>query len=206
MITDRDTALLGRTPGLPDDVFEHDGLITKRHVRATALAHLRPLPGQLLWDVGTGAASIAIEWCRAAEGARAIGLERDAGRAARARRNIARLTEDAVEVVEGPATASLAGLPRPDAVFVGGGLSMPVLEQAMAVLPTGGRIVVHGVTLEAELLCAAARERWGGQLSRVQVEVAEPLATLTGWTPARTVIQWHLVVAAADVSSGEDER
>lgn len=190
MITDRDCSVLGRSPGLPDDVYEHDGLITKRHVRATALAHLRPRPGELLWDIGTGAASIAIEWCRAADGATAIGIERHLDRAARARSNAARLTQDAVRVIDGAAAESLTDLPTPDAVFIGGGLAMEVLEQAMTALRPGGRMVVHGITIESELLCVSAHRRWGGQLSRMHVELAQPLASLTGWTPARTVIQW----------------
>lgn len=191
MIIDRDGALFGCTPGLPDEAFESDGLITKRVVRASALAHLRPLPGQLLWDIGTGAGSIAVEWCRAADGARAIGVERRADRASRALANAERLTpQGAFHLVEGLAGDVLAELPSPDAVFVGGGATMPVLELAMSALHAGGRLVVHGITVEAELLCVAAHERWGGHLSRIQVENAEPLGSLLGWTPYRTVIQW----------------
>ncbi|MCT1458619.1 precorrin-6Y C5,15-methyltransferase (decarboxylating) subunit CbiT [Aestuariimicrobium sp. p3-SID1156] len=193
MIHDPDCTVFGRAPGLPDDLFEHDGLITKRHIRATAVGHLRPLPGQLLWDVGTGAGSIAIEWCRGADGARAIGLERNPTRAGRARANAARLTPaGSLEVREGPAAEALDSLPAPDAVFVGGGLSSAVLDRAVARIRPGGRIVAHGVTVEAELVCAQAHSRWGGQLSRMQVELGEPLGSLQGWTPGRTVIQWFL--------------
>lgn len=191
LITDRDGALLGRSPGLPDDVFDSDGLVTKRVIRAAALAHLRPGPGELLWDIGVGAGSVAIEWCRAADGACAIGVERRADRASRARANAERLTpEGAFTLVEGDAAEVVTGLPRPDAVFVGGGGSIAVLETAVGALGPDGRIVVHGVTLEAELLAAEAHRRWGGQLARMQVETAEPLGRLTGWKPARTVIQW----------------
>ncbi|MFT3889680.1 MAG: precorrin-6Y C5,15-methyltransferase (decarboxylating) subunit CbiT [Arachnia sp.] len=194
MIIDRDGALLGRAPGLPEEAFESDGLITKRVLRASALAHLRPMPGQLLWDVGAGAGSIAIEWCRGAEGARAIGIERRADRAARALANAERLTPaGSFHLIEGAVDDSLADLPAPHAVFVGGGGTMPVLERAMDALLPGGRLVVHGVTVEAELLCVAAHGRWGGQLSRIQVENAEPLGSLLGWKPARTVIQWAFV-------------
>ena len=191
MIVDRDGALLGRTPGLPDEVFASDGLITKRVLRASAIAHLRPLPGQLLWDVGTGAGSIAVEWCRAADGARAIGVERRSDRASRALGNAERLTpEGAFRLVAGDAAEVLGGLPAPDAVFVGGGGTLEVLELAMAALRDGGRLVVHGITVEAELLCVAVHERWGGHLSRIQVENAEPLGSLLGWRPNRTLIQW----------------
>ncbi|WGT46165.1 precorrin-6Y C5,15-methyltransferase (decarboxylating) subunit CbiT [Tessaracoccus lacteus] len=194
MIIDRDQALFGSAPGLPDAAFAHDGLITKRVVRASALAHLRPLPGQLLWDVGTGAGSISVEWCRGADGARAIGIERRAERAERALANADRLTvPGAFTLAEGDAEEMLRELPAPHAVFVGGGGSMTVLEIAHAALPEGGRLVLHGVTIEAEMLAVAAQERWGGELCRIQVETAAPLGGLRGWTPARTVIQWALV-------------
>lgn len=194
MIIDRDLALFGSTPGLPDAAFANDGLITKRIVRASALAHLRPLPGQLLWDVGTGAGSIAVEWCRGAEGASAIGVERKADRASRALSNAERLApEGAFTLVEGAAEEVLADLPAPDAVFVGGGGTLRVLEIAHSRLPIGGRLVLHGVTVEAETLAVTAHATWGGELSRIQVETAAPLGSLLGWTPARTVIQWALV-------------
>ena len=191
MIIDRDGSLLGSTPGLPDEAFESDGLITKRAVRAVALAQLRPLPGQLLWDVGTGAGSIAIEWCRGAQGAKAIGLERRAERAERALRNADRLTRGgSFSIVLGEVADSLPALPAPDAVFVGGGGTMKVLEFAMSALNPGGRLVAHGITLEAEELCVQAQRTWGGQLMRVGVEIAEPLGSLSGWRPLRTVISW----------------
>lgn len=195
MIIDRDCSLYGSAPGLPDEAFESDGLITKRLVRASALAHLRPLPHQLLWDVGVGAGSIAIEWCRGATGARAIGLERRADRAARAVSNADRLTpEGSFSLILGDAQDLVADLPAPDAVFVGGGGTMDLLRAALAVLRPGGRIVVHGITLEAELLCAEAHATWGGQVSRLQVESLEPLGSLLGWKPARTVTQWALAL------------
>ena len=169
MIVDRDAALLGRTPGLPDEVFASDGLITKRVLRASAIAHLRPLPGQLLWDVGTGAGSIAVEWCRAADGARAIGVERRSDRASRALGNAERLTrEGAFRLVEGDAAEVLGGLPTPDAVFVGGGGTLEVLELAMAALRDGGRLVVHGITVEAEPgFGAGPTSAWAFQLSGI---------------------------------------
>lgn len=198
LIEDPDGRLLGGAPGLPDEAFENDGLMTKRHIRSTALAHLRPLPGQLLWDLGIGAGSIAVEWCRAAAGARAIGIEKDEERAARAERNAKRLTAPGViQVVRGLILESLAGLPRPDAIFIGGGGNEEVVERCVENLPPGGRLVAHGVTIEAELLCVAGKNRWGGDLHRVQVETAKPLGRLTGWQPARTVIQWSLQLPAS---------
>lgn len=181
---------LGSTPGLPDEAFEHDGLITKRHQRASAFAFLRPAPDQLLWDVGTGSGAMAIEWCRAAEGAQAIGLERNPERAARARRNIERLAPGRVQVIDGDAADSVAGLPAPDAVFMGGGVGAEVLDACWAVLRVGGRIVAHGVTVETEALLAERYRRHGGSLARLSVEIAEPLGRFLGWTPTRAVTQW----------------
>ena len=177
-------------PGLPDDAFEHDGLITKRHQRATAFAFLRPAAGELLWDVGTGSGAMAIEWCRAAPGARAIGLERNPERAARARRNAERWTPGQVQIIEGAASTTLAALPSPDAVFLGGAVSNEVLDLCWAALRAGGRVVAHGVTLETEALLAEQYRRHGGSLARLSIEIAEPLGRFHGWVPARPVTQW----------------
>lgn len=180
----------GTTPGLPDEAFDHDGLITKRHLRAGAFAYLRPRPGELLWDIGTGSGAMAIEWARAATDARAVGLERRPERAARARANAERLAPGRVLVLEGDALALLPGLPAPDAVFVGGGASDAVLDACWDALGSGGRMVVHGVTLETEALCVERYRAHGGALARLLVEHAEPLGRYLGWTPQRPVIQW----------------
>lgn len=180
----------GTSAGLPDEVFEHDGLITKRHQRAAAFAFLRPAVGELLWDVGAGSGAMAIEWCRAATAARAIGLERNPERAARARRNAARLAPGRVEIIDGNAAELLATLPAPDAVFIGGGVGDGVLEGCWAVLRPGGRIVAHAVTLETEAILAGQYRLRGGSLTRLVIETAEPLGRFLGWVPSRPVIQW----------------
>lgn len=180
----------GTTPGLPDEAFEHDGLITKRHQRASAFAFLRPVAGQLLWDVGAGSGAMAIEWCRAAPQTRAIGLERNPERAARARRNIERMAPGQVEIIDGQAAETLVGLPRPDAIFIGGGVTDGVLAGCWDALAPGGRIVAHGVTLETEALLAEQYRAHGGSLTRLLIETAEPLGRFLGWVPARPVTQW----------------
>lgn len=178
-------------PGLPDDAYDHDGQLTKRDLRASALARLAPRPGELLWDVGAGAGSVGIEWVRAYRSCRAVAVERDPVRAARVRANAARLGVPDLEVVEGVAPGALAELPAPDAIFVGGGASTPgLLERCQGALRPGGRLVVHGVTLETELVLGAAWARHGGELVRLAVETAAPLASFTGWEPSRTVTQW----------------
>ncbi|MQY11049.1 Precorrin-6Y C(5,15)-methyltransferase [decarboxylating] [Streptomyces sp. RB5] len=181
----------GWTPGLPDDLFEHDGQLTKRDLRASALARLAPTPGEHLWDVGAGAGSIGIEWLRTHPACTATAIEADPERAARIARNASRLGVPALHVVHGRAPQALDGLRTPDAVFVGGGATRPgVLDTCLTALRPGGRLVVHGVTLQTERLLADAYGRHGGELTRIAVETAAPVGTFTGWTPARTVTQW----------------
>ncbi len=179
--------------GLSDDAFEHDGQLTKRDLRASALARLGPAPGQLLWDVGAGAGSVGIEWMRAHPTCRTSAVEADPERAARITRNATRLGVPDLQVLQGRAPDALTGLDAPDAIFVGGGATRPgVLDTCLTALRPGGRLVVHGVTLETEQLLAAAHRTHGGELTRIAVETTAPVGTFTGWTPARTVTQWAL--------------
>ncbi|MGV9304691.1 precorrin-6y C5,15-methyltransferase (decarboxylating) subunit CbiE [Nonomuraea sp. NPDC003727] len=178
-------------PGLPDDAFEHDGQLTKREVRAVSLAHLAPLPGRLLWDVGAGAGSIAIEWMRADAGCRAIAVESHPERAARIGRNAAALGVPALRVVTGRAPAALEGLPAPDAVFVGGGATVPgLLEACWQALPPGGRLVANAVTLESESVLTSWYGRNGGDLVRLSVSRAAPIGGFTGWRTMMPVTIW----------------
>ncbi|MEE2055504.1 precorrin-6Y C5,15-methyltransferase (decarboxylating) subunit CbiT, partial [Nocardiopsis tropica] len=186
----------GLVAGLPDDAFEHDGQLTKRDLRASALARLAPSPGQHLWDVGAGAGSVGVEWMRAHPSCTATAVEADAGRAERIGRNADRLGVPGLRVVAGRAPDALEGLAPPDAVFVGGGATRPgVLDACLEALGPGGRLVVHGVTLETERLLADAYRRHGGELIRIAVETAAPIGAFTGWSPARTVTQWSLATS-----------
>lgn len=179
-----------RVPGLPDEAFLHDGQITKRELRALALAVLSPLAGETLWDIGAGAGSVAIEWLRATRGTKAIAIEKNPARAEIARKNAARLGVPGLDVIVGEAPAVLAGLPAPDAAFVGGGVAAEgVLSAAWAALKPGGRLVAHAVTIEGETRLAEAAHAWGGRLTRIGIERAEPLGTRTGFAPARAVTQ-----------------
>jgi precorrin-6Y C5,15-methyltransferase (decarboxylating) len=191
---DAGARVLPLVPGLPDDAFEHDGQVTKRDVRASALARLAPTPGALLWDVGAGAGSVAVEWTRTHPTCRAVAVERDPDRAERVGRNVRSLGVPDVRVVTGAAPDALADLEAPDAVFVGGGATVDgVLDACWAALRPSGRLVVHGVTLETEQLLVAWRGRVGGELVRLLVETAAPLGTFTSWTPARAVTQYSVV-------------
>lgn len=192
-VADSGTVPLPTVPGLPDDAFDDDGQLTKRDVRAATLARLAPLPGQLLWDVGAGAGSIGIEWMRAHPSCRAVAVESRSDRAERITRNAARLGVPGLGVVEGRAPGALAGLPAPDAVFVGGGATVPgLLEDCWAALVPGGRLVANAVTLETEAVLAGWFARLGGELARIGVQRAEPVGTFTGWKPAMPVTIWSV--------------
>lgn len=185
----------GWVAGLPDEAFDHDGQLTKRDLRASALSRLVPVPGQLLWDVGAGAGSVGIEWMRAHPTCRAIAIERNEQRAQRISGNARNLGVPALRVVVGAVPAALADLPAPDAVFIGGGLTaLGVLDACRQALKPGGRLVAHGVTLESETVLAGAYRDHGGELTRIYVEHAAGLGGFTGWTPARAVTQWALTL------------
>jgi precorrin-6B C5,15-methyltransferase / cobalt-precorrin-6B C5,C15-methyltransferase len=186
--------VIARAAGLDDDLFEHDGQITKREVRALTLSSLAPRRGELLWDVGAGAGSVAIEWMLADASLRAIAIEREPQRAARIRRNAAILGVPALHVVEGAAPDALETLPVPDAIFVGGGASDPgVLDKAAVMLPAGGRIVVNAVTLATEALLLERHARLGGDLVRIGLSRAQPMGRERGWRPALPITQWRWV-------------
>lgn len=177
--------------GLPDAVFVSDGLMTKRPLRAFALAMLAPVGGERLWDLGAGTGSIGIEWCRLDEANTAIAVERDPARAARIAVNAERLgAAGRVEVVVADVATALPGLASPNAVFVGGGVSAGVLESSWRVLAAGGRLVAHSVTAESDAVLLGAYRRLGGELTRVGVEVAEPIGRFTGFKPYRSVCAW----------------
>lgn len=181
-------------PGLPDESYEHDGQLTKREIRAVTLSALAPRPGELLWDIGGGAGSIAIEWLRAAPTCRAIAIEQDPARAQRITANAAALGVPALEVVTGSAPAALEGLEPPDVVFVGGGLTTDgVLEAAWAALKPGGRLVANAVTLESQADLVRCREKLGGTLTRLEVARSTEVGRFTGWRPAMPVVQWQVV-------------
>ena len=188
--------VLPRVAGLPDETFASDGNITRREVRAATLAALAPLPGQRLWDVGAGCGSVAVEWMRAHAGNRAIAVEKKPARAALIGRNATALGAPRLEIVQGEAPAALAALDPPDAVFVGGGTSVPgLLDRCWTALPVNGRLVANAVTLEGETALARFRAERGGALCRISVSRAEAVGSFTGWRPAMTVTQYAAVKA-----------
>ena len=188
-----DAALLPRVPGLADDLFQSDGTMTKQEVRAATLAKLMPMRGALLWDIGCGSGSVAIEWMRAARYARAIGIEPRADRRAMAGANALALGAPKLELVEGSVPEALDGLTPPDAIFIGGGLSHDTFNAAWAALRPLGRLVANAVTLESEAVLMDLHTGHGGDLVRLSVCRAEPVGRLTGWRPSMPVTQWSLV-------------
>ena len=171
--------------GLPDTAFRHDGQLTKRDVRAVTLARLAPRPGELLWDVGAGCGSIGIEWMRAHPSCRAIAVESDEGRQAFIEHNRDALGVPGLQLVRGRAPGALAGLPAPDAIFVGGGVTREnVLADCWAALKPGGRLVANAVTLQSELALVQWREQYGGELTRLHIAQASPLGEFDTWRQA----------------------
>lgn len=170
--------------GLPDTYFENDGQLTKREVRAVTLSSLQPGAGELLWDIGAGSGSVGIEWMLAHPANRAIGIERDETRAARAVRNAVALGVPQLDIRKGSAPDALDGLPSPDAIFIGSGSAFrELIDTCWNALKPGGRIVVNSVTLESELGVLAAYHAHGGTLTRFAVERAGPLGKRMTWRP-----------------------
>jgi precorrin-6Y C5,15-methyltransferase (decarboxylating) len=191
-----DAKILHRGFGLPDEAFHHDGQLTKREIRAAALSALGPLSGELLWDVGAGCGSIAIEWLRHDRGLQAVAIERDAVRAAMIRDNAAALGTPNLQLVEGVAPDALRDLPTPDAIFIGGGTGRAgVIDAAWDALRPGGRLVAHAVTVESELALFAGYHAHGGELTRLSIARVQPVGSLHGWKPMMPVTQWRAVKA-----------
>lgn len=176
---------------LPDTVFQHDGQITKQTIRAVTMAALSPRPGELLWDVGSGSGSIAVEWCRAATGCRAVAFEESPDRQARITANARAFGAD-VQVL-GEAPEAFADAPRPDVIFIGGGLTATgLVDECLAAIAGGGRLVANAVTAESEAVLVHWYSRLGGELRRFQHYQGDPLGGFTGWRPQMPITQWSV--------------
>jgi precorrin-6B C5,15-methyltransferase / cobalt-precorrin-6B C5,C15-methyltransferase len=193
VVADRAASVVALASGLDDALFEHDGQITKREIRAVTLSALAPCPGELLWDVGLGAGSVAIEWLLRHSSLRAIGVEARPDRAARAARNAAALGAMRLDIKQGWAPDAFDGLEPPDAAFIGGGISdVGVFERVWATLRSGGRVVANAVSLEGEARLSALYRLHGGALTRISVARAEPVGGKRGWRSAMPVTQWRV--------------
>jgi precorrin-6Y C5,15-methyltransferase (decarboxylating) len=191
VVAEHGARVLSLAPGLADDLFEHDGQITKREIRALTLSALAPRRGELLWDIGAGSGSISIEWMLADPSMRAIAIEVDPERAARAARNAKQFGVPGLQLVTGSAPAVLADLPQPDAIFIGGGGSgTGVLDAAISALTSGGRLVANAVTLEMETILIERHAKLGGELVKLAVSRVAPIGAMSGWKPALPITQW----------------
>ena len=194
VVAEHGARILPRAAGLPDDWFEHDGQITKREIRAMTLSSLAPRRGELLWDVGSGSGSVAIEWMLADPANSAVAIERRRDRAERIARNALSFGVPGLSVVTGEAPHVLADLAPPDAIFIGGGAGAPgMVERAMGALAAGGRLVVNAVTLETQAACVDWRARWSGELTQIAIAHAEPVGRYSGWRAAMPIVQWRFV-------------
>ncbi len=185
---------MSRSPGLPDDSYDHDGQLTKREIRAVTLAALAPLPGQVLWDVGAGNGSISIEWMRTNARNRAISIEQNSQRRQNLAHNAAMLGVPNLQIIAGQAPAVLHNLPIPDAIFIGGGLTIPnVFEKCWHHLKVGGRLVANAVTVETEQQIFQLQHQYGGDLSRIAIQHAEPVGKFLGWKASAPITQWCVI-------------
>jgi precorrin-6B C5,15-methyltransferase / cobalt-precorrin-6B C5,C15-methyltransferase len=180
-------------PGLPDEAFVNDGQLTKREVRAVTVAALRPMPRALLWDVGAGCGSVAIEWLRADRLCRAIAIEPRPERRRMIAGNAAALGVPGLEIVDGVAPGAVLDLEAPDAIFIGGAAASDgTIEACWTALKPGGRLVANIVTLEGEAAVLAHQARLGGALTRIAISRAEPIGPFQGWRPLMPVTQWSV--------------
>ncbi len=194
VVPEHGARILPRSAGLPDEWFEHDGQITKREIRAITLSALSPRRGELLWDVGSGTGSIAIEWMLADPTNKAVAIELRDDRAERIARNALSFGVPGLSVVTGEAPHAFADLAPPDAIFIGGGASaQAMIERACDALASGGRLVVNAATLETQAACVDWRARWGGELTQIAITHAEPVGRYSGWRAAMPIVQWRFV-------------
>ncbi|MGF1541435.1 MAG: precorrin-6y C5,15-methyltransferase (decarboxylating) subunit CbiE [Pleurocapsa sp.] len=189
-IADSDTISFPRVPGLSDHAYNHDGQLTKKELRAVTLSALAPLPGELLWDVGAGCGSIAIEWMRSHVRCQAIAIEQNSKRLQYIADNANTLGVPHLQIIAGEAPNALKDLPQPDTIFIGGGLTVSnLLETCWDALPIGGRLVANTVTVESEQKLLQWQKKVGGELTRIAISRVEPLGKFLGWKAISPVTQ-----------------
>ena len=199
-IPESNATILSRIPGLPDEAFFHDGQLTKREIRAVSLSRLMPVVDQVLWDVGAGCGSVAIEWMRTSPRCRAVAIEKSKSRLKLIKQNSQELGVPMLQIISGSAPEVLGDLPAPDAVFIGGGLSSGnLLETCWNALKPGGRLVANAVTLEGEQKLLqwqnknSGKSGASGDLTRLSISRAEKIGRFQGWKEIRSVIQLAVI-------------
>lgn len=160
--------------GTPDECFEHQqGLITKSEVRAVTLAKLRLEPGQVLWDLGAGSGSVAIEASLFIGNGRIVAVEQNRQRIEQIKANARRFGVRRLRVVQAVLPGGLKGLPRPDRIFVGGGGKklQGIIGAAAPQLGPGGRMVINTVLVQNVSKAVALMQKLGFATEFVQVQV-----------------------------------
>jgi precorrin-6Y C5,15-methyltransferase (decarboxylating) len=184
--------IVPKTPGLSDNVFKNDGTMTKREVRAVTLSKLKPTNGAVLWDIGCGCGSVSIEWMRSASNSVAIGVDKRADRCELSSINAINLGVPDFKVINGQAPEALHNLDKPDAIFIGGGLSKEIFEFSWSQLTTNGRLVVNVVTLKSQALLLELYSQYGGDISQLEIKRVEQIGDSTIWKPLTAVTQWSI--------------
>lgn len=180
-------------PGMADDCFESDGLLTRREIRCITIASLMPAPGQLLWDVGAGSGSVAIEWMRCGQNMNSIAFEYNSQRIERIRRNAEKLGAPRIKIVPGLLPGTLENQPSPDAVFQGGAIfSEEIFSHCWEKLKPGGHFVANAVTLEGEAALIRRHDKYGGELLRLEISHSDQLGSWRSYRPQRPVTQWRI--------------
>ncbi|MBT3703606.1 MAG: precorrin-6y C5,15-methyltransferase (decarboxylating) subunit CbiE [Alphaproteobacteria bacterium] len=179
--------------GLPDDLYQHDGQLTKQEVRAVTLAALSPAPNDILWDVGAGAGSVAIEFLRAERTAKAIAIEHNAKRIKNIKANAQNLGVEHLKIIQGRAPQTLMDLEKPTVIFIGGGVgNAKVLQTCWRVLKPGGRLVANSVSIEGETRLFDMMRRYGGTMTQVAISHLDHIGDLHAWRAMRPVIQYRV--------------
>ena len=193
-IADTDTNYYSCVPGLPNEIFNNDGQITKREIRAATLAKLTPFKDDLLWDIGAGSGSISIEWMRSGKNLKAIAIECNSRRIEFLKKNAIELGVPNLEIIQGKAPDILLGLKKPNAIFIGGGLSgnngIEIIEKSINSLLPNGRLVINAVTIETEILLINNCKKYGGDLTKIAVSKVKKVGSSIAWDDYMPVVQW----------------
>ena len=180
--------------GRDNRFFDHDGQITKTPMRALTLSALAPCAGELLWDIGAGSGSISIEWLLAHPTCKAIAIEKNGARCDRIAKNAYRYGVDRLKVVRTNAPDGLKQLEKPDAVFIGGGLDINLLNNVLESIESGTRLVINVVTLESEIILLQKQREFGGQLTRFEISNLGSIGVKSCWKAAYPITQWSVTV------------
>ncbi len=195
----RSAEVIPRIPGLADEQFVHDGQLTKCEIRAVVLSKLMPVVDQVLWDIGAGCGSVAIEWMRSHPRCMAVAIEKSKTRLKMIEKNAINLGVPLLKIISGELPDVLDNLTLPDAIFIGGGLSnfkkadsSPLLDLCWKLLKPGGRLVAHAVTFESEQQLLSWYKKKGGDLTRLSISRADSIGKFNGWKPLRPVTQYSI--------------